>query len=116
MSAVPSVEASPEPRELSVIYNRADRIFRRIVTSGALTSLILLGMIGTFLFVRSAHIFNDRGLSFITGSNWTAGSGDGVIPDDFSIGPMLTGTILVSIIALFIAVPLAIGGALYVEF
>ncbi|MFM8853873.1 MAG: hypothetical protein ACKOGL_11905 [Acidimicrobiaceae bacterium] len=114
MSAVPSVEASPEPRELSVIYNRADRIFRRIVTSGALTSLILIGIIGTLLFVRIAQIFNDRGLSFITGSNWTAGSGDGVIPDDFSIGPMLTGTILVSIIALFIAVPLEIGGSLYV--
>jgi len=116
MSVVPSVEATPEPRELSVIYNRADRIFRRIVTSGALTSLILLGLIGTFLFVRSAQIFNDRGLRFVTGSNWTAGSGDGVILDDFSIGPMLTGTILVSVIALIIAMPLAIGGALYIEF
>lgn len=116
MSVVPSFEATPEQRELLVIYNRADRIFRRIVTSGALTSLILLGLIGTFLFVRSAQIFNDRGLRFITGSNWTAGSGDGVIPDDFSIGPMLTGTILVSVIALVIAMPIAICGALYIEF
>ena len=116
MGDVANTENIPVPRELAVIYNRADRIFRRIVTSGALTSLILLGLIGMFLFVKSAQIFNDRGLSFITGSNWTAGSGDGVIPDDFSIGPMLTGTILVSLIALIIAVPLAIGGALYIEF
>ena len=109
-------EIIPVPRELAVVYNRADRIFRRIVTSGALTSLILLGLIGMFLFVKSAQIFNDRGISFITGSNWTAGSGDGVIIDDFSIGPMLTGTILVAVIALIIAMPLAIGGALYLEF
>lgn len=116
MSSVPATTQTPEPRELSIIYNRADRIFRRIVTMGALTSLILLGLIGIFLFVRSAQIFNDRGLKFLTGANWTAGSGDGVIPDDFSIGPMLTGTILVAFIALLIAMPLAIGGALYIEF
>ena len=116
MTALVTGELTPEPRELSVVYNRADRIFRRIVTSGALTSLILLGLIGVFLFVKSAQIFNDRGLSFITGSNWTAGSGDGVIVDDFSIGPMLAGTVLISLIALIIAMPLAIGGALYLEF
>ena len=116
MEALIASEIAPEPRQLSVVYNRADRIFRRIVTSGALTSLVLLGLIGLFLFVKSAQIFNDRGLSFITGSNWTAGSGDGVILDDFSIGPMLTGTILVSLIALIIAVPLSVGGALYLEF
>lgn len=116
VSTLPSISENPDPRELRIIYNRADRIFRRVVTAGALTSLVLLGLIGMFLFVRGAQIFKDRGLSFITGSNWTAGSGDGVIPDDFAIGPMLTGTILVSFIALVIAVPLSIGGALYVEF
>ncbi len=116
MGDAANTEIIPAPRELSVVYNRADRIFRRIVTSGALTSLIVLGLIGVFLFVKSAQIFNDRGISFITGSNWTAGSGDGVIVDDFSIGPMLTGTILVAVIALILAMPLAIGGALYLEF
>lgn len=116
MAAMSTTTTQPEPRELSVIYNRADRIFRRIVTAGALTSLILLGLIGAFLFVRSAQIFNDQGLKFITGSNWTAASEDGVIPNDFSIGPMLTGTLLVSFIALLIAMPSAIGGALFIEF
>ncbi|NDA38289.1 MAG: phosphate ABC transporter permease subunit PstC, partial [Acidimicrobiia bacterium] len=61
MSSVSATAQTPEPRELSIIYNRADRVFRRIVTTGALTSLILLGLIGMFLFVRSAQIFNDRG-------------------------------------------------------
>lgn len=107
---------TPTPRQLTVIYNREDKIFRGVVTAGALTSLVVLGLIGLFLFMRGAQIFSDKGIRFITGTNWTAGSGDGVIPDDFSIGAMLVGTIVVSLIALVIAVPLAIGGALYLEF
>ena len=107
---------TPTPREVTVIYNREDRIFRGVVTGGALTSLVVLGLIGLFLFMRGAQIFGDKGIRFITGTNWTAGSGDGVIPDDFSIGAMLVGTIVVSLIALVIALPLAIGGALYLEF
>ena len=101
---------------MTVIYNREDKIFRGVVTGGALTSLVVLGLIGLFLFMRGAQIFSDKGIQFITGTNWTAGSGDGVIPDDFSIGAMLVGTIVVSLIALIIAVPLAVGGALYLEF
>lgn len=107
---------TPTPREMTVIYNREDKIFRGVVTGGALTSLLVLGAIGIFLFLRGAEIFRDNGLRFITGTNWTVGSGDGIIPDDFSIGAMLVGTVIVSLIALIIAFPLAIGGALYLEF
>jgi len=107
---------TPAPREMTVIYNREDKIFRGVVTGGALTSLLVLGAIGIFLFLRGVEIFRDNGLRFITGTNWTVGSGDGIIPDDFSIGAMLAGTVIVSLIALIIAFPLAIGGALYLEF
>ncbi|MGA1148278.1 MAG: phosphate ABC transporter permease subunit PstC [Ilumatobacteraceae bacterium] len=107
---------TPTPREMTVIYNRDDKIFRSIVTGGALTSLVVRGAIGLCLFLRGAQIFSDNGLNFLVGSNWTAGSEDGLIPNDFSIGPMLVGTIVVSIIALVVAFPLAIGGALYLEF
>ena len=107
---------TPAPREMTVIYNREDKIFRGVVTGGALTSLLVLGAIGIFLFLRGVEIFRDNGLRFITGTNWTVGSGDGIIPDDFSIGAMLAGTMIVSLIALIIAFPLAIGGALYLEF
>jgi phosphate transport system permease protein len=101
---------------MTVIYNREDRIFRGVVATGALTSLVVLGLIGVFLFMRGADVFSDKGIRFITGTNWTAGSGDGIIPDDFSIGAMLVGTIIVSLIAITIALPLSMGGALYLEF
>lgn len=107
---------TPTPRQMTVIYNREDKIFRGVVTTGALTSLVVLGLIGLFLFMRGAQIFSDKGVRFITGTNWTAGSGDGVIPDDFSIGAMLVGTVIVSVIAIIIALPLAVGGALYLEY
>ena len=99
-----------------VIYNREDKIFRGLVTGGALTSLVVLGLIGLFLFLRGAEVFREEGLRFVTGTNWNAGSEDGLIPAEFSIGPMLVGTIVVSLIAVLIAFPLAIGGALYLEF
>jgi len=101
---------------MTVIYNREDKIFRGIVASGALTSLVVLGLIGIFLFWRGAEIFRDNGIKFITGTNWTVGSEDGIIPNDLSIGAMLIGTVVVAVIALIIAFPLAVGGALYLEF
>lgn len=109
-------QAAPEKREMHVVYSLGDRIFRRVVTAGAVTSLLVLALIGLFLFARGVEIFRDMGPNFITGTNWTAGSGDGIIPAEFSIGPMLAGTIVTSIIALFFAVPLSIAGALYMEF
>lgn len=106
---------SPEKREINVVYNRADKIFRGIVTGGALTSLALLGAIGFFLIYRSSEIFADFGLRFITGSEWIIDAEDptqGV----FGLGPMLVGSVVVALIALTIAVPLSIGGALFIEF
>ncbi len=111
-----TVAPLPQKRELNVVYSRGDKVFRGIVTAGAMTSLILLGLIGFFLFIRGAEVFASSGFKFITGSNWNVGSEDGVIPNDFSIGPMLLGTVVVSIIALIFAVPMSIGGALFLEF
>jgi len=101
---------------MHVVHSRGDKVFRGIVAAGALTSLVLLGMIGAFLFARGVEVFSTSGFKFLTGSNWTAGSEDGIIPNDFSIGPMLVGTVIVSIIALLFAVPMSMAGALYLEF
>jgi len=101
---------------MTVIYSRADKVFRGIVTAGALTSLILLGLIAAFLIFRSADTFRTFGFDFITGAEWFS-AGDGFEADDvFSIGPMIVGSIVVALIAMSMAIPLAIGGALYIEF
>lgn len=106
---------APEKREIQVVYNRADKIFRGLVTGGALTSLLLLGAIGFFLVYRSAEIFRDFGFGFITGSEWIINA-DNPSEGVFGLGPMLVGSIVVATIALLIAVPLSMGGALFIEF
>ena len=117
--------ATPVQRTLSVTYSRADKIFRGIVTAGALTSLVVLGLIALFLFLRGLPAFIEFGFKFLTGAEWTA-MGEEAFTEEaralvggastFSIGPMIVGSIVVSLIALLIAVPLAVGGALYIEF
>lgn len=116
MDVSTAVHEVPEKREMHVVYSRADRIFRRVVTAGALTSLILLGLIALFLVVRSADVFRTFGLNFLTGTEWNNAAFDPSIPVEFSIGPMLVGTLVVSLIAMIVAVPLSIGGALFIEF
>ena len=111
-----AVHEVPEKREMHVIYSRADRVFRRVVTAGALTSLVLLGLIALFLVVRSADVFRTFGLNFLTGTEWNNAAFDPSVPVEFSIGPMLVGTLVVSLIAMIVAVPLSIGGALFIEF
>lgn len=101
---------------MHVTYSRADRIFRRVVTAGALTSLILLGLIALFLVVRSVDVFRTFGFNFLTGTEWNNAAFDPSVPVEFSIGPMLVGTLVVSLIAMVVAVPLSIGGALFIEF
>ena len=107
--------APPIKREMHVVHSRGDKVFRRIVTAGALTSLVVLGLIGAFLFGRGAQVFSQYGLKFITGTNW-ATSLDESIASEFGIGPMLVGTVIVSAIAMLFAVPMSIAGALYIEF
>ena len=106
---------APVKREMHVVHSRGDKLFRGIVTAGALTSLIILGLIGSFLFARGAQVFSQYGLKFITGTNWSSSLDEG-IASEFGMGPMLVGTIIVSTIALLFAVPMSIAGALYIEF
>ena len=106
---------APVKREMHVVHSRGDKVFRGIVTAGALTSLVILGLIGAFLFGRGAQVFSQYGLKFITGTNWSASTEPG-IANEFGMGPMLVGTVIVSVIALTFTVPMSIAGALYIEF
>lgn len=110
--------STPEvaPRAISVHRGAADRVFRGFVLSGALLSLLVLGLIAAFLLYRGFEVFRDFGLSFITTSTWDAGSGDGTTPAVFGVAAMLIGTVVVSFIALGVALPFAVGVALFLEF
>lgn len=106
----------PEPRELEITRGRTDRIFRGVVTAGALFSLVVLALIAGFLLYRGFEIFADFGLGFITSSTWDAGSIEDGVPASFGVAAMLVGSVVTAVIALVFAVPFAMGVALFLEY
>jgi phosphate transport system permease protein len=106
----------PEQREIVIRRGRADTIFRGVIAAGAMLSLVLLALIAGFLLFRGFEIFKDFGFSFITGSQWDAGSGDASAPAHFGIAAMLVGSIVTAVIALVVAVPFAIAVSLFLEY
>ena len=108
-------DVNVQRRELRFRKPGVDRLFHAVVTAGALMSLLVLGLIAIFLFYRGFQIFRDMGFSFITGSKWE-GTGAPGEPTTYGIAPMLVGSIILSLVAVVIAVPLSVGSALFIEF
>ena len=108
----------PSPREISTEPRRSDKVFRGVVTSGGLSSLIVLGLIAVFLAYRGFEVLKEEGLGFITGADWsvTLDESANVVESNFGLSAMLVGTILCSIVAVVIAVPIAVFSALYLNF
>ena len=108
----------PPPREISTKPRRSDKVFRGIVTGGGLSSLLVLGLIAVFLAYRGFEVLREEGLGFITGADWsvTLDESANVVESNFGLSAMLVGTILCSIVAVVIAVPISVFSALYLNF
>ena len=105
--------ATIAPRALTTTPRLSDRVFRVIVTAGGFTSLVVLGLIAVFLYLRSHSVFTTFGLDFITKVVWTPDNPDAGDHGSFGIGAMLVGTLITSVIALAISLPLSVGLALF---
>lgn len=108
----------PSPRTISTEPRRSDKVFRGIVTGGGLSSLLVLGLIAVFLAYRGFEVLREEGLGFITGADWsvTLDESANVVESNFGLSAMLVGTILCSIVAVVIAVPISVFSALYLNF
>jgi phosphate transport system permease protein len=107
---------SPEKRELSTTPRFSDKVFRRVVAAGAFTSLIVLGLIALFLANSSFGVFADFGLKFITNFEWNPGDPENGVPAQIGIGAMLIGTLVIAAIGLILALPIAVGTALFLTY
>lgn len=116
-SSLPEV---PTKRELTTKPRLSDRVFAGIVTSGALSSLLILGLIFFFLTFQGFSVLRSQGLHFITGSNWQVvqDSAGNIDPKatEFGIAAMLVGTILSALIAIIVALPISVLSALFLNF
>lgn len=101
--AMPS--GGPAPRVLRSPW--ADRLFAAVAQSAAwITLALLVGIIGS-LVVGAAPAIEEYGLGFLTSSVWDP------VEDRYGGLVMIYGTLMTSLIALLIAVPVSFGIALF---
>jgi phosphate transport system permease protein len=87
--------------------NYGDRVFRLVLTIAALLIPVLLGFLVYELWTGASLAVERFGLQFITSSTWDP------VAEEFGAFPLIFGTLLSSLIALLIAVPLSLGVAIY---
>lgn len=84
-----------------------DRIFQGVVyASVGLSVLVMAGIVGA-LVVESMPAIRRFGFSFVTGQEWDP------VQEAFGALPFIYGTLVSSLVGMFIAVPLGIGAAIY---
>ena len=87
----------------------ADRCFHRLVTTFAALVLVVLGL----MLVRTTYtawpVFHRFGLDFVKGRDWAPSR------DVFGALPFIFGTVVTSLIAIVLAVPVSVGIALYLN-
>lgn len=100
--------STDSPRLLSVVRDPADLRFRLAAHAGGVTVLAIMSLVGLFLAFRAAQAIGVAKFSFFTEQAWEPDAGK------FGIAAVLVGTILIALVAIFFAVPLALGTALYI--
>ncbi|MEN9208497.1 MAG: phosphate ABC transporter permease subunit PstC [Gloeomargarita sp. GMQP_bins_120] len=97
---------SRSPRERLI-----DRLFVRLTLALAVATAVLLAFIGLVIAWQAVPALQRFGLGFLIHSAWNPVPGR----EDFGVLPMLYGTLVSSIIALLIAVPLGLGTAIFLS-
>jgi phosphate transport system permease protein len=87
--------------------NYGDRIFKLLLTIAALAVPVLLGFLVYELWSGADMAIQRFGFDFVTTSVWDP------VAEQFGALPLIFGTLLSSLIALLIAVPLSLGVAIY---
>jgi phosphate transport system permease protein len=96
------------PTRPAFVSRLADDAFRYATLLCAVSILAIVGLILYELIERSQLSIGQFGWKFFTGTNWDPVAGD------FGALPFVYGTLVSSAVALVIAVPLAIGVAVYI--
>ena len=98
-----------QAREIVAKVDRPDLIFRGIIRTSGIAVLTVMSLIGVFLAYRAAKALDVAGWSFLTEQAWEPDSGK------FGVAAIIVGTVLIAVVAICIAVPLAIAVALYIS-
>jgi phosphate transport system permease protein len=117
MSVQAPTQSPPPARVITTKPRVSDRIFRAIVTAFSFSALLILLLISIFLLIQGFNTFKEQGFGFITSFEWvTFVDENGVETATFGLQAMLIGTLVISTIAVLIAVPLSVFTALFLTF
>ncbi|MGP4013326.1 phosphate ABC transporter permease subunit PstC [Streptomyces sp. 4N124] len=86
-----------------------DRVFRGVLRGGGAFVLAIMLLVGGFLTYRAWEALSVAKWGFITTESWEPDGGN------FGIAAVLVGTVLIALVAIVFAVPLALGTALYIS-
>jgi len=107
--ARPAPAEDDTPRLIVSRGSRGDAIFRGILRAAGLSSFVITALILGFLIVRSSWAFRADGLSFFTKQDWV------FVNNEFGIGGVLPGTLIIGFIASLIAIPIALATAIFIS-
>ena len=116
MIATPSTTRPPEAEPRTGVpegplhggSRLADQLFRGVCLASGLLVLVVLGLILFSTTKEAMPAFRHEGLGFITSKNWNPADGH------FGALAFIYGTLVVSAIALLLAVPVSLGLALFI--
>ncbi len=101
--------AAESRRQIISLRSLPDRFFRGLTRTAAVAVLGVMGLIGLFLLLKSTQAWRRVGLSFLTEQTWFPDVGV------FGISAVLLGTVLIALVALVVAVPVAFGAAVFIS-
>jgi phosphate transport system permease protein len=112
--AAPFPEASPistDPSKGSPKVRLGDRVFRGLAEGSGVSIIVLIGAIGAFLLWRAIPALANNTKNFFTyGGLWSTADTSAM---EFGIWDILQVTLAVSVFALVLAMPIALGIAIY---
>ena len=97
------------PRKLSSKVDGPDAIFRWVARGGGTIVVTVMSLVGLFLLIQGFPALQSAGTGFLTVQAWDPNS------DNFGIAAVLAGTFFIALTAIFFAIPLALGTALYIS-
>ena len=100
------------PRVQGTSVRLGDRIFRNLTRGAGIFVLVLMAAIGAFLVWKAIPAFQNNSGNFFTTQEWFPDAK----PPVFGIAALAFGTAISSIMAMVIALPIAIGTALFIAY
>jgi phosphate transport system permease protein len=102
------VDRAPRAVKLAKISKIGDRVFRALASTSGLVIVLLVLFVGIFLIALALPSLQADQDNFLTSRNWTVAGNE----LRFGIAGLLWTTVLSSLLAMAIAVPIAVGVAL----